>query len=304
MYKNTLYLINPKANEKNALKNWRKLQSRFPMLPKEPLDITKFSDITLLLKDKKPELLVIAGGDGTVNFVVNVVLELKQKPILAIFPLGFGNALAYCLGVETATKAIDVIERRPSKLDIDVIKTNIPNHPVSVFNMSVGFDARVVHNRINYRYIGFWSYVLSAITSFIVHPEKEIRFTIDKRITLRATASGLVIANCPIIGQNHLAYANAKLNDGFLDCTLFSTKYDYITNLRVKGFKHPLYSELGKTYFKAKHLRIEGDPFVQIDGDPDMLTDGGLELSIMPRAVTFLKNATNQINQVYLPFIE
>lgn len=299
----TLYLINPKANEGNALKNWKKARSQYPLLPENPLDITSISDLPGVIEKESPELIVIAGGDGTVNFVTNAVLGFGKKPLLSVFPLGFGNALSYCLGVETPKKAMEVIQNRPSKLGVDVIKTNIKSHPIGVFNISVGFDARIVHNRMNYRYIGLWSYILSGLTSLIVHPEKEIRFTVDGKTTLRSTASGLVIANCPIIGQNYVAHANAKLNDGFLDCTLFSTKYDYVANFRLWGFKHPLYSELGKTYFKAKKLRIEGEPFVQIDGDPEIVTEH-LDLEIMPSAVTFLKNAKENINQRYLPFIE
>lgn len=304
MDKRILYLINPKSNEGAALSNWKKNYARFSDLPKQPIDVSRVDNLTALIRKTSPDIVVIAGGDGTVNFVVNAVLKLPKKPLLSIFPLGFGNALAYCLGVDTPKKATEVLAKQPSKLAIDVIKTNIPKYPIGVFNISVGFEARVVHNRINYRYIGFWSYVLSMLTSLIVHPETAMTFTIDKRTTLHTTASGIVVANCPIVGQNHVASANAKLNDGFLDCTLFSTKYDYVANFRVKGFKHPLYSEIGKTYFKAKHLRIEGDPFVQIDGDPDMLNDGGLELSIMPAAVTFLKNKKEYIDQVYLPFVE
>ena len=298
-----LYVINPKANNDDAVRSWKKARSRYPSLPENPIDITTVSDLPALIEKQKPELIVIAGGDGTVNFVTNAILSLKKKPLLAIFPLGFGNALSHCLGVETPKKAIEVIEKRPSRLAVDIIKTNVPTHPIGVFNISAGYDARVVHNRINYRYIGFWSYILSGAASLIVHPEREITFTIDDKTTLRAMASGLVIANCPILGQNHVAHANAKLNDGFLDCTLFSTKYDYIANLRFKGFKHPLYSEIGKTYFKAKKLRIEGEPFVQIDGDPEIVTKP-LELEIMPSAVIFLKNAKQNIKQQYLPFIE
>ena len=301
--KDTLFLINPKANDDNALKNWKKAVRRFPQLPEEPYDITTISDLPAFIEAKNPSLIVIAGGDGTVNFVVNAVLSLNKKPLLAIFPLGFGNALSYCLGVDTARKALDVIEKKPSILAIDIIKTNIESRPVGVFNIGVGFDARIVHNRQGYRYIGFWSYIISGAASLIVHPEKEIRFTIDKKTSLHATASALVIANCPIIGQNHVAYTNAKLNDGFLDCTLFNTRYDYVMNVRFKGFKHPLYSEVGKTYFKAKHLRIEGDPFMQIDGDPEIVTKP-LELEVLPQAATFLKNKTENINQIYLPFIE
>ena len=299
--KDILYVINPKSNEGTAVKLWRKARKKFGFLPKDPLDITAVS-LEEVIKKQKPHLIVIAGGDGTINGVCRIVSTLQEKPLLTVFPFGFGNALSYCLGVETMEKAIAVIKQQEHTVTVDLLKTNIPNHSVGVFSVSVGFDARIVFNRQHYRYIGFRSYILSGLRSFVFHPEQEITFTIDKQVTLTAKASSLVIANCPVIGQNYIVSPLAKLNDGVLDCTLFSTKYDYITNLRVRGFKHPLYSELGKVRFKAKHIKIEGEPYVQIDGDPVVQREG-VTIEIMPKRLTFLRNRDKNINQLYLPFV-
>ncbi|MBU4017348.1 hypothetical protein KJ980_05690 [Patescibacteria group bacterium] len=302
MSDNILFLLNPYSNEGKARKNWQGAARRFPVLPKNPVEVTNESDLTKIITEYKPKIIAIAGGDGTINSICNTVLKQKQKPLLAILPLGFGNALAYCLGVENMEKAVYVLTKKPKTITIDILKTNIPQKEIGIFNISVGFDARIIHIRDNYRYIGLRSYVFSAIRSLFTHPEKEMRFTIDHGVTLNATASSLVIANCPIIGQNYVIASDAKLNDGLLDCTLFSTKYAYITNLRLKGFKHPLYSEMGKVHFKAAHIRIEGEPFVQIDGDPAMNTQG-LEVEIAHNQLTFLRNSKENIDIPYQPFI-
>jgi diacylglycerol kinase (ATP) len=296
-----LFIFNPKSNEGNASKLWRRAQKKYSFLPSEPIDITAIS-VDEIIKIQKPHLIVIAGGDGTINAVCRAVAKLQNKPLLSILPFGFGNALSYCLGVDTMEKAIDVIQKQNKKVTVDLLKTNIPDFSIGVFSVSVGFDARIVFNRQHFLYIGFKSYILSALRSMVLHPEQDITFTIDKKVTLTARASSLVIANCPVIGQNYIVSPKAKLNDGLLDCTLFSTKYDYITNLRLRGFKHPLYSELGKVRFKASHIKIEGEPYIQIDGDP-VLQREGVEIEIMPKQVTFLRNVDEQINQVYLPFV-
>src|SRR5205814_2349495 len=107
-------------------------------------------------------ILVIAGGDGTINSVCQAVLKLSKKPTLAILPFGFGNALAYCFGVETLEKAMAVITNPKYTVTIDSMKTNLPTSPIGMFNISAGFDARIVHTRNKYRYIGFRSYSISA----------------------------------------------------------------------------------------------------------------------------------------------
>ena len=301
MQKNILYLINPKSNEGQSMKLWEKARQKFSFLPDKPVDLTKIK-IEKYLQEHKPDIVVIAGGDGSINAVCTAVTHLKKKPMLSIIPFGYGNAISYCLGVETMEKAVDVLQNQYETVTIDLLQTNIPKHHIGVFNVSAGFDARVVFNRQHHKYIGFRSYILSAMQSFVSHEEREITLTIDKKVTLTARASSLVIANCPVIGQNYIVAPGAKFNDGFLDCTLFSTKYAYITNLRFRGFKHPLYTELGKVQFKASHIRIEGEPYVQVDGDP-IMHKGSLEMEILPSQITFLRNKDSEINQMYLPFV-
>lgn len=302
MENDILFLLNPYSNEGKARNNWRKFAKKFPLLPENPVDISLEPDLTKTINKYKPKIIAIAGGDGTINAVCNAIIKMNHKPELAILPFGFGNALAYCFGVETVEKAVHVLIDKPNSITIDVFDTNIPQKHIGIFNVSVGFDARIVHIRDNYRYIGLGSYILSGIRGILFHPETEMKFTIDHSVTLNATASSLVIANCPIIGQNYVIASNAKLNDGLLDCTLFSTKYDYVTNLRLKGFKHPFYSEVGKLHFKAKHIRIEGEPFVQIDGDP-VISKEKLEVEVSPKKVTFLRNLNKNVDILYKPFI-
>lgn len=297
-----LYLINPEANEKAAKNEWRKAQRRFPTLPKEPVNIYSIPDLTAYIKAHAPEVITIIGGDGTVNYVCKSILPLKKRPLLAILPFGYGNAMAFSLGVNSLDRAIHVLSTRPSHVTIDLLKTNIPDFPIGTFNVSAGFDARIVHHRMNDRYIGLRSYFLSAIRSLFTHAENKISFTVDHVVKMHATASSLVIANSPIIGLNFVVSDEAKMNDGFLDCTIFSTKFTYITNLRLRGFKHPLYSTKGKVQFKAKHIKIEGEPLVQIDGDPVVLK-APLEVEVMPSAVTFLANDIQYIQIPEAPFL-
>jgi diacylglycerol kinase (ATP) len=296
-----LFLLNPKASDGQARVFWENARKQYLLLPKDPVDITA-ADLPSLIKKQRPKIIVIAGGDGTINSVCKVVAGLSQKPLLTIFPLGTGNALSYCLGVETLEKAVAVLQNPDHKITIDLMKTNIPDKEIGVFNIGVGFDARIVFHKQEFKYIGLGAYVMSGLKSLIQHPEREMRFTIDKKVSITATASSLVVANCPVIGQNYIIAPSAKLNDGLLDCTLFGTRYAYITNLRLHGFKHPLYSEKGKVRFKASHLRIEGEPYIQVDGDHSIKKDG-IEIEILPKQVTFLRNEDKEIRQGYLPFI-
>ena len=300
---NILYLVNPTANDGKAMDSWQEVRGYCKHASREPVDMTKISDLPSFLAEEKPQTIVIGGGDGTINAVCKAVLTLPKKPLLAVLPLGYGNAVSYCLGVETIQKACDVIHRRPATLTIDLFKTTVPQFPIGVFTMGVGVDGRIVDTTARYRYIGIRSYIISGIISVIQHVEKMLTLTIDKRVTISGTAAALAITNAPIIGKNVTQSDGAKLNDGLLNCILFSSNYAYFTNLRLRGFKHPLYSQREKMYFNAKHIRIEGDHYVQVDGDA-MIHREPIDIEVLPKAVTFLRNDSTNIVLSPLPFIE
>lgn len=300
----TLYIVNPYAQEGQAKNIWKQMRSKYSYLPKDPVDITKEPHILPIIKKRKPKLIVIAGGDGTINSVVQQVLNIKNedRPKLAIIPLGFGNALGYAFGVDTIEKAIDVITSQKQTITIDLMKTNIKESPIGIFNISFGFDARIIYNRMNHKYIGIRSYIISAVRSFMDHRDKEIIVTIDRKTKLRVMASSFMVANCPIVGKNYTVSSSAKFNDGFLDCIIFSSKYAYLTNLRLRGFKHPLYSGRDKIHFKAKEIYVEREQYMQVDGDPVLNTEG-VRIEILPKQVTFLRNDRDKIDQNALPFL-
>lgn len=302
MNKNILYFFNPLSAEGNAPQYWKRARALAEFLPEKPYDLTEVENKVELIEQNDPDLVVVAGGDGSINSICRAVMSTKKRPIIAVMPVGFGNALAYALGVETLEKSLDVIKRAPQVIELDLMKTSIPDLPYAVFNLSVGFDARIIHRRMTDRYIGMRSYVLSAIRSFLEHTNKQMVFTVDHSVTISATASSLVIANSPTIGKNWIVSDSAYLNDGLLDCTLFSSKFVYLTNLRLKGFKHPLFNNSGKVRFKARHIQVEGEPLVQIDGDPRILS-ANLEVEVLPKSLRVLANDAKNIDAAYVPFL-
>lgn len=280
-----LFLINPKSNDGHSLRYWRQITRHFPEL-KESLKVTA-SDIKLLklIKDNQPKYVAVAAGDGTINYIVRRLLKIKNhRPILSIIPLGYGNALAYNLGFDSAYSALDALINQNHFQKIDIIKTNNRHHPVCLFNISIGYDAQIVRYTQKTRYIGLKSYLISAIRSFFDYVPKTLRITVDNNTILESETESLVVANAPYIGQSFLISPTASLTNGQLDCVLFPSKYAYLTNLRFKGFPHPLYRKTGKVYFAAKEIVVESVPYLQIDGDP-VIHRLPLKLSILPNCL-------------------
>ncbi|UXI18306.1 staphylococcal nuclease domain-containing protein 1-like [Sarcoptes scabiei] len=97
------------ANRKSGNNDAGTILSKFlPVL--NPLQVIDLSDksnllelslrICQMLPDDCQARILVAGGDGTVGWILNLIHQLQSKslPLVAIFPLGTGNDLARVLG--------------------------------------------------------------------------------------------------------------------------------------------------------------------------------------------------------------
>jgi diacylglycerol kinase (ATP) len=67
------------------------------------------------------DLIVAAGGDGTINEVVNGIAELQNRPQLAVIPVGTTNDFARAIGIplNNVTQAVEaILQGQPKKIDI------------------------------------------------------------------------------------------------------------------------------------------------------------------------------------------
>jgi diacylglycerol kinase (ATP) len=67
------------------------------------------------------DLLVAAGGDGTINEVVNGIAELQNRPQLAVIPVGTTNDFARAIGIplNNVIHAVEaILQGQPKKIDI------------------------------------------------------------------------------------------------------------------------------------------------------------------------------------------
>lgn len=121
-----LIYLNSKANNGTGLKNWATIESEVKSLLPEKAEAVSYTptfDITRHLKgtlnQSNEDLLVIAaGGDGTVNFVVNSIMELdgENRKKITLGAIGLGSSNDFQKPFKTAIKGI------PCRLNLDNAK--------------------------------------------------------------------------------------------------------------------------------------------------------------------------------------
>ena len=242
------------------------------------------------------DIVVVAGGDGTVNEVASALLHTDTA--LGIIPCGSGNGLARSLGLPMDFEAaIDIIARNlPCSVDCGVAD----GRPFFC-TFGMGFDAVVTEKFASGERRGKMQYVRSALLEFINFTPDSYALEIDGEIY---TEEALLIAVCntPQYGNNAYIAPRASLTDGLLDVTVIRNSSVIQQAMAGIGL---LSGQIDRNRyvdtFKAKDvkiIRLKDGP-AQIDGEPLTL---GRKVSIHCEPAC-LKVLSNGVEPEFRPII-
>jgi diacylglycerol kinase (ATP) len=178
---------------------------------KSPKDATRLASAAI---HDKFDIVVAAGGDGTINEVIQGIGNADV--ILGIIPGGSGNGLARHLEIPLEQeKALQLINKLQTKT-IDVATIN--GYPFASI-AGLGFDARVANKYRKVKKRGFYGYFRVVTQEFFSYREREYTMTFnDQKIIRKALL--LSIANSNQFGYNTVIAPSAKADDGLLDIVI------------------------------------------------------------------------------------
>lgn len=233
------------------------------------------------------DLLVVAGGDGTVMEVLSAAIG-SDIPV-AVVPSGTGNLLSVNLGIPTAVPdAIDVA-LAGNAYPIDLAKTTEGRHFAIVGG--VGLDGRMIRdaNREAKKRLGVLAY-LWAVVKNIGKPRAFFRITLDGKPPIHRRAKSVMIANMGRMTGGLDAVPTASPYDGLLDIAVLKTE-TFSQWLRLIGYLLAGRTEKDPDFdiYQARKVVVQSPQSqpAQFDGE-----DGGgtkrLEVEIVPKAVKIL----------------
>lgn len=156
----------------------------------------------------QPEIVAVAGGDGTVNLLAKITSH-SDLPLL-IIPIGSANGMARELGIGSRIDYAFNLLKTGIKRKIDLLKIN---NIICVHLADVGLNARVVkrfEKDLRRGMITYAKYLLSEIF-LIKHYRFHIRIE-EKEIVRKAVS--LTFANASKYGTGMVINPASKLDDG------------------------------------------------------------------------------------------
>jgi diacylglycerol kinase (ATP) len=239
------------------------------------------------------DLIIAAGGDGTVSQVVDGLASVVGPPRLGILPLGTGNDLCRTLGipldVRVAAQVILNEVERPLDLIELIADDGAETHAINV--AAGGFSGEVDEAMApgSKQRWGPLAYVWGAFKVLPeVHPFRA-RLSFDGGEPVTAEVLNIVVANGRSVAGGKLVAPRANPEDGLLDVVL--VRYGNVLDLARVGARI-----LGGDYLEAdlvEHrlvtsLRVESDPPMLWNADGELFTRAAVTFRVRPRALRVL----------------
>jgi diacylglycerol kinase (ATP) len=182
------------------------------------------------------ETVVAAGGDGTINEVLNGIGDVSggfEKARLGILPLGTVNVFAKELGLPVEPEAAWRVVRAGREVRIDLPSVSWPSASASASETryfaqlaGAGLDARAIE-LVNWdlkKKIGPLAYVWAGINALGCAPSD----ITAANGTQSATGQLVLVGNGRFYGGKFRLFPEADLSDGLLDICVFP-KTDWLT---------------------------------------------------------------------------
>lgn len=232
------------------------------------------------------QLIIVAGGDGTFNEVINGILSSKESAAkkkivtLAFIPLGTTNVLAKELNIpENVEKAVHLaLTGAAKKISLGRI-----NGRYFALMAGIGFDGEaVLRAKDSIKKIsGKEAYIFSGINALIKYNPSLIEVKTSEGTFTGYTA---VVGKAKCYGGNFHVTPQASLTEPLLDLCLFKgkTRKDLVRfiigvirerHLNFNDVFYGKFSEMEITSNEEVHVQIDGDYFGTLPAKIDVVKD-------------------------------
>ena len=233
---------------------------------------------------EKVDVLVAAGGDGTMSDVINAV-DLDEIA-LSYLPLGSGKALRYSLNLPESIPRAAAQIKDGRKRSIDLILCDGKKRALLA---SVGIDGHVVQERAKYAQRGlrglraYQTAILKLLLGGYKRPDATV--TIDDETFEVPHAFSLMVTKIQFYGYGFKVVPRARLDDGYLHTlslnSALQVAYGFISTY-CGGNRAGDYRTA-----KTVHITTSKSEYLEIHGD--VVREGtDFKFEILPRALTMI----------------
>jgi diacylglycerol kinase (ATP) len=238
-------------------------------------------------------LLIVVGGDGTVNEVVNGLgrAGFPRDVTLAVLPMGTGNDLAATLAIPNDPEGARETIRQGRVRTLDVARVRSEGVGERFFiNVSTGgFGAEtssLVDESLKSRW-GKLTYFRASLEKARDFDVREVRVTLDGEERMMR-AVNVAVGNCRYTGGGWPAAPGANPEDGLLDLVVIEDVglKEALALAPAALARSDYLGKEGVFSARAKRIRIETQPGgLEFTADGELIGDEPAEFEVIPHTL-------------------
>lgn len=296
-------IVNPNAGRRKGEKDWLEIAAllneagiRFTnVFTEHPNHAVKLARKYIENGYRK---IIVVGGDGTLNEVVNGVYTQKKYPpreiTLAMISVGTGNDWGRSFNIPMGYRdAIEVIKNFNTRLQdvgrVSYISQNLPKQRHFINMAGLGFDAMVAKrtNKVKQQGKGGpFSYIISLFTSLISYQSIKCQVIVDGQKT-SADVFSMSVAICRFNGGGMMQAPDAIPDDGLFDITIITRVSRFLVLRSIKKLYDGTFLSLPQVItFRGAKVEIESDPALFLETDGESLGHTPMNFETIPLGIT------------------
>ncbi|HJU35814.1 MAG TPA: diacylglycerol kinase family protein [Gaiellaceae bacterium] len=285
MSEGVLFLVNPASGNGATGKRWPELRRRAAELGLRGEEVlSEFpGHLAQAAGEARDSLLVVIGGDGTVNEVVNGIAETDAE--LAVLPCGTGQDFGRTHALPSRFDDAVQVALGHDARTIDLGRVELEGGTSRLFaNVgSAGMSGAVARraNGMTKRFGGRATFFYALTREFLAWQNTRVVVELDEGVTREGPMHDVIVANGRFHGGGMKLAPEARQDDGAFDVVLIGdvTKPDFVTTAPK------LYSGRYLSHPKVELLRSSavsisaGEPLpLEVDGEPVGTTPARFEI--------------------------
>jgi diacylglycerol kinase (ATP) len=250
-------------------------------------------DVVEAAREWRDGMLIVAGGDGTINDAVNGLGKagFPEDVTLALLPAGTGNDLAATLDIPANPDEAEYVIRQSRVRTLDVARVRSEGVGerffINVASGGLGAEISDANEEELKKRWGKLSYLRASLEVARNFDVREISLALDGE-ERRVRAVNIAVGNCRYAGGGWLAAPKANPEDGLLDVVVIETLgLTEVLALTPAALAKSDYLDKEGVYFaRAKEVRVETQPpGLEFSADGEVIGDEPAEFTVIPSAL-------------------
>ncbi len=249
-------------------------------------------------RDRGFDLVVAAGGDGTVSGVANSLVG-SEVP-LGIVPLGTANVLARELEIPLELEAACAL--LADRHDITVIDAMRVRDQHYFTHVGIGFDAMMIRDtgRDAKKRWGRIAYLWTAFVHLLGLQRRSVRIDVDGVAGRHRRASQVLIANCGTLGQPPFRWGpDILVNDGELAICVIRARSLIDFLVLAWHFTFQQHKRDPRVHYLSarRSIVVHARHSLPVQADGELIGETPVELTVVPHAVQVVVPAASRASQ-------